>query len=81
MKFIFSLERNQNGSLRRIHTDKHRRIGNKSVFIDHFSLCIYPGFQSGIMNPIKITLARRDENKQNIDKILFTYNIADIKIK
>lgn len=81
VKFIFSLERNRNRSLRRIHTDKHRRIGNKRVFIGHFSLRIYPGFQSGRINPIKITLARRDENKQDTDEILFTYNIAGIKIK
>ncbi|WP_147392415.1 hypothetical protein [Arsenophonus endosymbiont of Aleurodicus floccissimus] len=81
VKFIFSLERNRNGFLRRVYTDKHRRIGNKCVFIDHFSLRIYPGFQSGRINPIKITLSSRDETKQDTNEILFIYNIAVIKIK
>lgn len=80
VEFIFSLER-KGLSTKRMHVGKQRRIGTKRVFIGHFKIIINPGFEPGMVNPIKITLARRDEQGQDTNEILFTYNIANIKVK
>lgn len=81
VKLRWALERKGTGA-KKMGLNGYRRIreGNKKIFIGHFNIIIYPDFQAGEVNPIKITLAHREGN-QDTGETLFTYHIPKFKIK
>ena len=81
VKLRWNLVRKGNNP-KKMKLNSFRRIGNgnKRIFIGHFNIIIYSAFQAGEVNPIKITLAHRNGERET-GETLFTYNIPRFKIK
>ncbi|ANI30636.1 hypothetical protein PL78_12465 [Yersinia entomophaga] len=79
VKIKWSLQPN-NLSPQEMNVGSMRGIGVRKNFTGKFYISVDKNADSGVVNPIKIILARQDEKGFNTDEILFSYEIPSFKV-